>query len=390
LTPVRALIHVQHLLGVGHFMRARQLVAALARAGCETTLMSGGMPVAHAPMPDVRFVQLPPIRVADATFAPLLDAASRPIDDAYRERRRDLVLRTLDETQPAVMIVETFPFGRRALRFELVPLLERAHAMQPKPIVLASLRDILQRPGEGRERGMFEMAQRWFDGLLVHGDPRLVRFEDSFGPDAPLELAPPVHYTGYVVDPAGLAPTLRARNEIVVSAGGGAVGLGLLQVALAAQPLSRHATLTWRLLVGGNLPDASFGELRAACGPRTVVERARPDFADLLATALVSVSQCGYNTALDVLRSGTRAVFVPFAAGGQTEQPARAARLASHSLAHVVDEARLTPATLAAAVDAAAAAAAPSWTFAADGATRTAEIVAAMLSQRDAAMTVPS
>jgi hypothetical protein len=37
-----------------------------------------------------------------------------------------------------------------------------------------------------------------------------------------------------------------------------------------------------------------------------IVERARADFPALLARATVSVSQAGYNTALDVLRSGAR------------------------------------------------------------------------------------
>lgn len=366
-------------------MRAREVAAALARAGCETTLVSGGMPVARAPVANVRLVQLPPIRVADEKFAPLLDAASHLVDDAYRERRREALLQALDETAPQVVIVETFPFGRRALRFELVPLLERVHAMQPRPLVLSSVRDILQRPAADRERAMFETAQRWFDGVLVHGDPRLVRFEDSFGADAPLDLAPPLHYTGYVVAADAGVPSTRTRSEIVVSAGGGAVGLDLLQTALAAKPVSRHRALTWRLLVGANLPDAPFRALQAAADVSTVVERARSDFGAVLRSALVSVSQCGYNTALDVLRSGARAVFVPFAAGGQTEQPARAERLASRGLARVVDEADLTPQSLAAAIDGAAGDPPPAWTFDANGARRTAEVVMGLLSRHAAA-----
>ena len=38
----------------------------------------------------------------------------------------------------------------------------------------------------------------------------------------------------------------------------------------------------------------------------------------------LSISQSGYNTVCDVLQAGCRAIYVPFAAGGETEQTVRA------------------------------------------------------------------
>ncbi len=98
--------------------------------------------------------------------------------------------------------------------------------------------------------------------------------------------------------------------------------------------------------------------------------------AALLAGAAVSVSQAGYNTAVDLLRCGTPAVLVPFAAGRETEQSLRAAALAEAGLARLVAEADLTPARLAEAVNAALAQplSAPG-AVALDGADRTARIV---------------
>jgi len=52
------LIHVQHLLGVGHLQRSLQLAAALARQQFQVELVSGGMPQAINVPHGVRFRQL--------------------------------------------------------------------------------------------------------------------------------------------------------------------------------------------------------------------------------------------------------------------------------------------------------------------------------------------
>ena len=103
------------------------------------------------------------------------------------------------------MLFETFPFGRRSLRFELFPLLERIDATRPRPLVIGSIREILQvQQKPEREREMLGWAARWFDAILVHGDRRFARFEDTFSFAG--ELVPPVHYTGFVLaDPVASA-----------------------------------------------------------------------------------------------------------------------------------------------------------------------------------------
>jgi len=375
------MIYVQHLLGIGHLMRARVLAEALAEHGFDVHLISGGMPIGGRMPRGARTVQLPPIRVSDASFTPLRDGEFRPIDDAYRERRRELLLAEFIAIRPCAVLFETFPFGRRALRFELVPLLERIDATQPRPLVAASVREILQQqPKPEREREMLAWAARWFDAVFVHGDPRFARFEDTF--TFASELAPPVHYTGFVFG-AGeriREPYARTDGEIVVSAGGGGVGIELLATALLAQPRSRHADRTWRVLAGPNIPDAGLARLRGIAAPNTVIERSRVDFAGLLRNAFVSISQAGYNTTLDVIASGVRPVIVPFTGNGETEQRARGARLHDLGLAVVVDDRSLTPETLARAVDDAATRTAwGRFAFDSDGAARTAALLGDLL-----------
>jgi predicted glycosyltransferase len=349
------MIYVQHLLGIGHLMRARVIAEALADAGFAVHLVSGGTAIGGRMPRNVHVVQLPPIRVSDASFNPLRDAAFTPIDEAYREARRAELLAAYDAARPDAVLFETFPFGRRQLRFELVPLLERIDATRPRPLVVSSVREILQaQPKPEREREMQEWAARWFDAVLVHGDPRFARFEETY----PLAggLAPPVHYTGFVLTPgppdAGAAPA--PRDEVVVSAGGGGVGIQHLANALAAQRLSRHGHLTWRVLAGPNITDEGYRRLMAEAAPTAIVERSRADFQALLRRAFVSVSQGGYNTVLDVLSSGARPVIVPFTGNGETEQRERGERLARLCVAVVLDDRSLTPQGLADAVDDAA------------------------------------
>jgi predicted glycosyltransferase len=356
--PRRALLWVQHLLGIGHARRAAHLARALADAGVETTVAYGGFPVPGTDFGAATVVALPPARAADVHFSALLDAEGRPVDESWRTRRAAALEALAGAVDPDLVILETFPFGRRAFRFELVPLLERWRAAPDGPLVAASVRDILvAKDDRSKTRWMAEAARRWCDRVLVHGDPAVLPFEASF-PDTDA-IADLLRYTGYVGPrPPERAPPPPADgagvDEVVVSVGGGAVGEPLLRCALAARAASRRAGDTvWRLLVGPDLPEATVAVLAAAAPSGVVVERARPDFAALLAHARVSVSQAGYNTVVDLMAAGCRAVLVPFGRGAETEQPTRARLLADRGLAIAMAEADLTAKSLARAVDAA-------------------------------------
>ncbi|MEI9988220.1 MAG: hypothetical protein WDN69_37055 [Aliidongia sp.] len=151
---MRILIHVQHLLGIGHLQRTGLIAQALDAAGAAVTVLSGGMPWPGLDLGGARLVQLPPLRAGAGGFTSLIDAENRPLDETMRARRRQIVLDTLAETRPDLVLIETYPFGRRALRFELEPLVGAARAMRPRPALACSIRDIVaakpDRPGAGR------------------------------------------------------------------------------------------------------------------------------------------------------------------------------------------------------------------------------------------------
>ena len=353
---VDVLIYVQHLLGIGHLARAAILARALQRRGLGVVFVSGGLPVSGLDVGEARFEQLPPVKAGDAAFSFLADDAGRPLTDRFKAERRDRLLAMLATCRPKALLIEMFPFGRRALRFELLPLLEAARAQWPAAKIVCSLRDILNHPTPAAKADwIVATANRWVDLVLVHGDPAFIALDRTF-PRA-RDLACRVEHTGYVApEPnVGCGPVSENRGEVLVSAGGGAVGLPLLRCAIAARPLSRLAAKPWRVLVGPSLSDQALAEIASAVpevrAEGLIVERPQRDFRALLRGARLSISQAGYNTLVEVLQAAVPAVVVPFAEGGETEQSTRASAMADRGLVTLVAADRVTPEALARAID---------------------------------------
>jgi predicted glycosyltransferase len=342
-------IYVQHLLGTGHLKRAATLARALVAEGAGVTLASGGHPVAGIAPQGARFVQLPPAGTADLSFKQLVDEAGRAVDEGWKRRRRDALLAAWRAARAEVLVLELFPFGRRQMRFELLLLLEEAAAR--RPVVVCSVRDILGAPKSAeRQEETAELIERYFDHVLVHGDPSVARFEQSFSLAA--RLGKRVSYTGYVVDAVAQVEGSEAgKGEVIVSAGGGAVGAPLLEAAMRARPLSKLRSHAWRVLTGANLPEAQFAALARLVTDGVVLERARADFTTLLANCELAIAQAGYNTLIEIVQAGARAVVVPFAGGHETEQTLRAECFAARGLVECVKEAELSAQSLAAAID---------------------------------------
>ncbi len=342
------LFYVQHLLGIGHQRRAATLARAMERRGLRVTFVSGGMPVPGLDTGEAKFIQLPPLRAEDIYFRRLVDETGGEADEAFKTARREQLLSIFHSERPRALLIEMFPFGRRQMRFELRPLLEAARATESRPLILSSVRDILVEPPK-RERinEMIDWMKQVFDFALVHGDPQLIPFDETFPPMA--EIAEQVVYTGYVVDESVDRPP-HARDgidEILVSTGGGAVSEALVTAALAASQrlpdsLASLQDCRWRILIGHSLPEAEFQAFRAQAPDHVMVQRSRPDFTSLLPNCRLSISQGGYNTVMEVLRAGCPRVIVPYSGGLETEQTLRARLLAERGALTLVEEQDLT------------------------------------------------
>lgn len=360
-------IYVQHLLGVGHLSRALALSQGLIAAGCPVTLASGGFPAPNLPRdPRLHWVQLPPVRARDATFTLLENDAGQPIDDGWREARRRALLSAYAETKPQILITELYPFGRRMMAFELLLLLTVAKAAAQPPLIVSSVRDILATSKPERMAATCDLVRRYYDLVLVHGDPRIIPLNATFS--AADSIADRIAYTGYIDAPP--SPEFRSKppenhpeqtSEVLISAGGGAVAWPIIKTVAAARSLSRLKDLAWRCRIAAHELD----EIRMKLGPAAtglILEPPQSDFTRRLRSCAVSVSRAGYNTVVDILSAQARAVVIPFCDAGETEQELRAKTMAHHQLMTVVRENEMSPARLAAAIDAAAAAPRPAAT----------------------------
>jgi predicted glycosyltransferase len=246
-----------------------------------------------------------------------------------------------------------FPFGRQQFRFELIPLLEAARADPRPPLIACSLRDILvEKKRPDRLARIVELVRRYFSVVLVHGDPRVVTLGRTFPPAG--EIADRIAYTGFVVErPIATAGADRASGEVLVSAGGGAVGANLLLTAIEARPHSRYRDRVWRVITGTGMAEGDASRVRALAAGQEgiVIETFRPDFRQLLGQCAVSISQAGYNTLLELVAGATPGVVVPFATASENEQTLRARLFAERGLVQTLAENELSPVTLARLVD---------------------------------------
>jgi predicted glycosyltransferase len=348
---MRVMLYVQHLLGIGHLVRTSRIAQALHEAGHMVCVVSGGAPVQGFPPPGIELVQLPPVRSLDMSFSGLVDGEGRPLDSAFKRARLAAILKAARQFAPDCVVIEAYPFARRQMRFELVPLLEHLHAQGQRPLIASSVRDILQPKGADKDAATAATVNRFFDLVLVHGDERFSTLEETF--TAASALGDKVVHTGLVA-PVRMPVPPDEAFDVIVSAGGGAVGASLLDAAVAARPMTGLASLKWLIVTGPNLDDAAMMRLAGNAGGDVTLRRFEPALAQLFQRAKVSVSQAGYNTVADVLRAGCASVLVPFEGEGEREQLMRASRLEQAGHAVMLREGDLSPETLADAINRAA------------------------------------
>ena len=139
--------------------------------------------------PAVEVVRLPSHESADA-----------------RVERAQLLLGAYLQIDPAVLLIEQFPFGCPQPSDDIVSVLEGAAANPRTRLVACSVVDLLvDQPFTARSRDVQaqRLANWYFDVVFVQADPRVGHFEDAFEPQM---LRVPVRYTGFVAPLAAGAP----------------------------------------------------------------------------------------------------------------------------------------------------------------------------------------
>ena len=348
----KLLFYFLHLLGVGHVHRAKRLIDGFHTAGIDTNIIYGGDPLPGIEFPGCSVCYLPPIRAADSTYQNYLDQDGKPLEKAYLDLRQDKLIKFVQDQTPDVVLVEAFPFGRRMVRHELRAMFDELAIRSTPPLVVTSVRDILQkRKKPQRYEETVGTIQKYISKVLVHSDPEIIPLGETF----PLasRIADKIEYTGFVLPPSTTGSTEPADFDVLVSAGGGAFGGDLMKTCL--QTASHFPGQTWCLLTGPNLSAIERERLKQTAPTNVTVKERVDDLAAWMSKSRVSISQCGYNTAMDVLsihhKSRCRAIFVPFDTQGQTEQLHRARLLAKAGFAINLPQSQLDATALKLAVD---------------------------------------
>lgn len=375
------LFYCQHSVGIGHLTRSFAIARAFAGRWRVVFLNGGPLPAGIDAPEEIEIVNLAPLGTNDGHS--LVSRSGEQDLDAVRAGRRDAILSTLRQTCPDVLFIELFPFGRKKFAFELLPLLKAARRGDggKMPQIVSSLRDLLvsARPDQqAHDDRASWLCRRYFDSVLIHADPALARLEDTFKP----RRAPgiPVHYTGFVV-PDRKPVTARTNVSdapLLVSAGSGSVGGPLFRAAIEAHSLMSPATRPPLHVVAGPFLGAEeWAWLQAAAQDRSDVrvDRVVPDLAACMRGARASLSQCGYNSALDIVVSGVPALVAPYGDARENEQSNRAARLAELGVVRALPAGDLDPVRLARELDATLGFRPAANRLDLDGARRTVEIV---------------
>lgn len=357
----RVLFYCQHVLGIGHLVRSTEIVRELCRDSC-VLFVSGGEQPDGFRFPEhrnIEVLQLPPLKTTP-DFSNLRVCGSSKSLEETKALRRSLLLQAFADLRPDVIVTELFPFGRKHFRFELLPLLKHARQQSRRPLVASSVRDILvtRKDREEFEERVCDLVNTFYDLILVHGDKNFQTLDQTFS--RVRDLRCPVVYTGYVVRHSqpnaadgGSLPLLKpSQPAIVVSNGSGQylTGQMLLESVLhAARLLQSRITCEFHVFAGPLMPEEAYGHLQALARESSNVKLSRftPDLRAVLKRAQLSVSMAGYNTMMDVLLSGIRAMVYPVTANGDQEQIVRAESLAKAGIIDVIRTEELAPRELA-------------------------------------------
>jgi predicted glycosyltransferase len=353
----KIMFYSQHLAGIGHLVRSTEIVRSLAQQ-FEVYFVHGGQAVPGFQLPcGVSEVRMPGLYMEGPMLKVVDDC--QPLEKV-QEQRQALLLAAFDSIQPDCLITEGFPFSKHTLRFELIPLLKHIEASGYPTKVVCCLRDIIMTQAmtnsvrAKKQARTCKWINRYYDLILYHSDAQLQRLEENFS--SVDELQPEVFYTGYVTQAEVVSGALSDEDSdalnhlgpsIVVSVGGGRHGYGLLKAITAIAPtLGQIVPHQIYAFAGPYLPEVDLLTLQqmAIDNSNLVVRRFTPRLMDYLNQADLSITLGGYNTTMNVLKTGVRSLIYPSPSEDQSgEQSLRARKLEKLGILTVLTEADLAP-----------------------------------------------
>ncbi len=346
------LFYCQHARGMGHLIRSIAIAEALAKKLHIIFLNGGEFPNGINKPKNVELIQLPSMGL-DSNHK-LISHSKLYSTEAAIEKRKQILLDIFRKIVPDFLLIELFPFGRKKFAPELIPLLEIANNSINRPQIICSIRELLVTGRTNQQQHddrAADILEHYFDAVLVHGDKHFATLNETFSPSKSIEV--PVFYTGFVTSQNKMYPKQPHKQDVLVAAGGGLVGAPLLRSAIFTHSILQHKfSLSMKIIAGPFLPEDDWVQLNYLVKNINNLQLVRsvPDMQHELSQSRVSISQCGYNTSMDLLSTNIPALVVPYGDTSENEQYERAKRLERLSLVQVLCASELSPYSLATAI----------------------------------------
>ena len=378
----RIVFFSQHFLGVGHHFRNFQIVRALAKSH-EVYFVDGGREVHRIDIPSVTTIRLPAL-FKDVESQRIVCEDPKFSLRKAQEKRRRILLEKIAQIQPDIFVIELFPFARTRLYKELIPAIQKARAINPEVKVVCSVREIIKKTPEKElstkkpphpETSFFVPKMIWyavsfwrkdeknkrlarlyyervvpvlnlhFNYVLIHGDPRLFQLESFFPWTENIEI--PIEYTGYVSEKlkshdSDTQKTIDKQGPyVLVSAGGGILGWDMITTAVQTWKILRGngyiQNMKMVIFVGVFMKDAEYDAIKEMCTEDFFcLSRFTNNFLQWMQGAELSISQAGYNTCMNVLETGVKAILVPIPAETDLDQAPRAEKFSKLGIADMI------------------------------------------------------
>ena len=337
---LRYLLYSHDSYGLGHLRRNLAIATALLEQSPDSSvvIVTGSPCATQFPLPpNCDVVKIPAIGKNELGEY-VTRSLSIPLEDTLAARR-ELISGIYKAYNPDVILVDHQPTG---LLGEMLSVLELAR--EQGKLIAFGTRDIVDAPevldkawSSPECRFVFEQC---YDQVFIYGDRTV--FDPLREYAALKRIASKVAVTGFVIEAAALPPRKIAGNgrpHVLVTVGGGDDGVQRIHTYLDALRLGPVGWTT-HIVTGPLMPLRQVREYKHAIKHdelRDVVKISRfhGDIPGLMHQANTVVSMAGYNSCLEILRSGTPAVLMPREHMRQ-EQSIRARRLAELGLATYV------------------------------------------------------
>ena len=347
-TP-RMMMYSQDGFGLGHMRRTTSIANQVVRANpgaAILTMADSRLGQFFESSTNHDYLKLPSILKAGPGD---WRAVSLPLSfSAVSSMRCELIRSAVLSYQPHVLLVDHMPHGAMG---ELIPTLAALRNSGAPTKIVLGLRDILDAPEVVRRRwsleGAYEAIERYYDTVLVYGNREVFDLAEQYG------FSPNVRdrmvYTGYVCTPQTARYTARARAKylsssdtqtklIVAMAGGGADAYPMMRALLDALPaISAQQKVYLAIIAGPFMPAEQRRDLEARTrGLPARVSLSVNDTLSYIEAADLTIAMAGYNTTMEILRSGKRAILIP-RRGPSAEQRMRAQLFAERDWVEMID-----------------------------------------------------